>query len=777
MAGSEHAGIEFQLAGFMHGKLPERVHGMRRFCDDVRTRLRKSPGALQLMSRFTKIRILVTVDDIPLPPARDQVDPEGSAVLYMQTVGPRDGGDDLFPDFVFGGWWHIGLHDFDAFATAMDRNAPVAPIHKQAFWIGNPEMHASRRSLLALSTQHPGHIDARAIRWRHDLGNVSELTGDRAKTDGGWVSLQDHTRWRYLIDMPGTGWSGRLKLLPHCGRPLLLPPRDHWDWASSKLEPGVHYISIKDDLSDLIPAIDALNGNQSHANMIAASALKLAHESLTYRSARDHAVTLVMRRLRNLVSPHRKPLVSIGASPSRDGQSETGERAKRTPRWDARLRKSAQRRQGTEHGLGTVSHYTTAALRSVASVPTEYRVLGEVVAIHPISNSLPDSVFVSELPPKETSYFAFNMPGNKSTYIFENESSYLEHYRASYYGVTRKKTGWDCGRHLEIMASGAIPYFIDLDALPPRTLALYPRDAIRAAMNLPGVSVAREDVKPGLWYLQRERFKVDQTLFDETQYNKLAAEILDHAREHLSSSGMASYMLQTLGLTIERASPVLFVTHCSQDFTGDALLYGLQKLAGPASVVDVAFDSDGGFQHPWCDDTSRHQSTKPYLRQTPAATAHGGPMRFSIHGKHAASASVLRDELPQRLNAREFGLIVFGSASRTTGGLLEVAAAAGYARDRIVLIYGEDMPYPLHKGWPMEGVQRPPHTPPTVPSIVNASRMGTIFQRELYDEPVSLPHTHQTIMVPGIADQTERGMQKAFRIMLPSQNERLPPPE
>ena len=70
MAGSEHAGIEFQLAGFMHGKLPERVHGMRRFCDDVRTRLRKSPGALQLMSRFTKIRILVTVDDIPLPPAR-----------------------------------------------------------------------------------------------------------------------------------------------------------------------------------------------------------------------------------------------------------------------------------------------------------------------------------------------------------------------------------------------------------------------------------------------------------------------------------------------------------------------------------------------------------------------------------------------------------------------------------------------------------------------------------------------------------------------------------
>ena len=40
-------------------------------------------------------------------------------------------------------------------------------------------------------------------------------------------------------------------------------------------------------------------------------------------------------------------------------------------------------------------------------------------------------------------------------------------------------------RHLEIMASGAVPYFVDLPSLPPRTLTLYPRRAIADAMALP----------------------------------------------------------------------------------------------------------------------------------------------------------------------------------------------------------------------------------------------------------------------------------------------------
>ena len=65
-----------------------------------------------------------------------------------------------------------------------------------------------------------------------------------------WVTLQEHSMWRYLIDMGGTGWSGRLKLLSHCNRPLVVQERPYWDWASSRMQPWVHYVPFAADLED-----------------------------------------------------------------------------------------------------------------------------------------------------------------------------------------------------------------------------------------------------------------------------------------------------------------------------------------------------------------------------------------------------------------------------------------------------------------------------------------------------------------------------------------------
>ena len=785
--------MEIQLAGFMHRKLPERVHGMRTFCEDVKLKVLELPHAQRLLRRFARVRILVTVDDIPLPDTNDRVEDDGTALLFMQTVGPREAGPSLFPDFIFGGWWHIGLHEYDPFVSEIRRQAESPPVHDSAFWIGNPEMHESRVALLELSKRHATRVDARAIQWRHELGNASESTGERAMTEGGWVTLQEHPRWRYLLDMPGTGWSGRLKLLAHCGRTLLLPPRSHWDWASSKLLPGVHYVSIKDDLSDLVHSIDQLEANRSHAQSMAEMVQQLARDEMTRSAALAHAAQLIVSRLAALA----------GESLSSSAGSAAAKRS--SSRWDARLRKasssssssSSRASSAVEPPSPPADVRTTAspeaqaiALRAAAAVPTSYMVRGSVVRIHPISNSLPDDVFVDEVPPKRvvmeeeeegeegsaSSYFARNVLGNISTYVYKDEAAYLDHYRKSYFGITRKKTGWDSGRHLEIMASGSIPYFVDLHALPRRTLALYPRDEIAAAMAMRSVSVKNEAVaggSDGRWYLDRDNFRVDPSTFDKAAYGRLASRVLEHARVHLSSSGMASYVLQTLGLTPFQASPVLFVTHFSTDFTGDSLLYGFQKILGAGAVVDAAFDTDGGFAHPWCDDAHRHLRAKPSLRRAPSTKESGGHVRFSVHGRLAAvEEDVSRDDLPQRVAAHEFGLIVFGSASRTTGdGLLDAAVHAGYSRERIALIYGEDMPYPLDEGLPMEAIQRPSHIPPSVPSIANTSKVGTVFQRELYDEPSSATgephHTEQTIMVPGVADRVERKWTTPMRMPLP----------
>ena len=220
--------IAFQPVGRML-KLQERVHGMTTLCSAVAEELRSSKWLPQLrviagslhLQRVQRIHVLVSIDDIPLPEMSDRLAPDGTLLIHMQTVGAREEGDRLFPDFVYGGWWHIGLHEYDGFAWAMTARAAAPPEHPQLFWTGNVEMSPSRAALVAMSQAHPGRIDARGMRWEHARGNVTEATGERAATDG-WVSLQRHAEWRYLIDVEGMGWSGRLKLLPHTGRALIV---------------------------------------------------------------------------------------------------------------------------------------------------------------------------------------------------------------------------------------------------------------------------------------------------------------------------------------------------------------------------------------------------------------------------------------------------------------------------------------------------------------------------------------------------------------------------
>eukprot|EP00966_Prymnesium_polylepis_P233178 5392699-Prymnesium_polylepis.1 len=125
-----------------------------------------------------------------------------------------------------------------------------------------------------------------------------------------------------------------------------------------------------------------------------------------------------------------------------------------------------------------------------------------------------DELFAPSLPAKMVG-FAENIPGNKSTYVFSDERTYLDHYRRSLFCVTRKKTGWDSGRHLEIIGSGCVPYFVDLGQLPARTLALYPRDMMRRAMRLAGVEADQSGGKQ--WFLQRNAFRLTPA-FNYTEY-------------------------------------------------------------------------------------------------------------------------------------------------------------------------------------------------------------------------------------------------------------------
>ena len=186
---------------------------------------------------------------------------------------------------------------------------------------------------------------------------------------------------------------------------------------------------------------------------------------------------------------------------------------------------------------------------------------------YPIQFSISETKIVKEIPEK-TRDFAFIVPGDLKTYIYDNEQDYYADYQRSYFAITCKKGGWDCMRHYEILANGCIPYFINLDTCSPDTMCFLPKQLIKEAMNLEGVG-----------YLT-----IDHSKFNKKRYFEILEQLLEHTRRHLSSRAMAEYLLSTVNY--QGVGSILYL---SQDTNPDYLrcctLTGLKELLG-SRVID-----------------------------------------------------------------------------------------------------------------------------------------------------------------------------------------------
>lgn len=94
--------------------------------------------------------------------------------------------------------------------------------------------------------------------------------------------------------------------------------------------------------------------------------------------------------------------------------------------------------------------------------------------VYPVQFCIPEERIVAD-PPEKSRVLAHIDPRDRSTYIYDTEEDYYADYRRSLFGVTTKKAGWDCLRHYEIMANGAVPHFPDLADCPPLTMPFLPK--------------------------------------------------------------------------------------------------------------------------------------------------------------------------------------------------------------------------------------------------------------------------------------------------------------
>jgi len=112
------------------------------------------------------------------------------------------------------------------------------------------------------------------------------------------------------------------------------------------------------------------------------------------------------------------------------------------------------------------------------SIYFKRELLKESSNIRPINFSIPKNKIIKEINLKPKNLISPLIPGRLETYIYDNEEDYYEMYQDSVFAITTKKSGWDCLRHYEILMNGCIPFFLDIEKCPSKTLKKLPKDLL-----------------------------------------------------------------------------------------------------------------------------------------------------------------------------------------------------------------------------------------------------------------------------------------------------------
>lgn len=269
--------------------------------------------------------------------------------------------------------------------------------------------------------------------------------------------------------------------------------------------------------------------------------------------------------------------------------------------------------------------------------------------LFPITFSIHASKVCPDVPAAKSRKLALIVPGDMSTYVYDNERDYYRGYQDSYFAITKCKGGWDCMRHYEILANGCIPVFLDLEKCPPQTLALFPKQLVKDAQAL--FDTFAPDSRA--WY---------------DMYTAYARVLLDFTRQHLTNHEMARYVMRTVGASPKR---VLYLSGCVKpDYQSAMMLAGFKDLFGKA-----------------CHDYPRMSYV--YKDFPNPSSLYGRGISYTNLVNVDDRDAALDETVENDIRSHAYDLIVYGSMHRGMPFLDLVRV--GYQKHEVVMICGEDI--------------------------------------------------------------------------------------
>ena len=290
--------------------------------------------------------------------------------------------------------------------------------------------------------------------------------------------------------------------------------------------------------------------------------------------------------------------------------------------------------------------------------------------LFPITFCIPEENIVKNIPVKTKIMASINPHGvGKNTYIFENEEEYYNDYKKSLFAITRKKGGWDCMRHYEILACGCIPIFENLQGCPENTMFNFPKKIIIETNNFYNFLCKKYNIlnnhSNNISIIERKDLDI---------YKNYVIILLKYTREFLTTTQLAKYIIKN---TCETATKVLYISNpVDGDYLKCLILHGFKKIF-KKNCNDYPFL---GHIYNYCNENS-------------------WIIKKNLHGKGFTNTDLInKDEYHdfeeekntiENIKNKKYDLIIYSSLHKDKP-LFDIVSE-NYENNKIVFLCGEDI--------------------------------------------------------------------------------------
>ncbi|XP_046385812.1 protein O-glucosyltransferase 2-like [Ischnura elegans] len=265
--------------------------GFKTFVDEI----------LLSLSRKVKlpdIEFYVNLGDWPLI-RKEKLDSKDAIIPMFSWCGSKDTHDIIMPtyDLTEATLECMGRVTLDMLSIQGNVELPWEERIEKGFWRGR-DSRMERLNLVAMSRKRPDLLNASLTNFFF-FRDQEEVYGPKEPH----VSFFKFFDYKYQVTLDGTVAAYRLPYLLAGGSLVLKQDSDYYEHFYPHLKPGVHYLPVKSDLSDLITQIEWAKNHDLEAKRIGEAGRVFADKNLTPQSILCYHATLYKEWSKRLVSP------------------------------------------------------------------------------------------------------------------------------------------------------------------------------------------------------------------------------------------------------------------------------------------------------------------------------------------------------------------------------------------------------------------------------------------------------------------------------------------